>query len=338
MPLFGPPNIEKLEARRDVNGLIKALRYPKDIKIRQRAAVALKKIGWQPGHDENAAWYWAIKHEWAKCIEIGEPAVEPLIAELKDDTLYGEQWKVAETLSKIGSPAVESLITVLKDNNLRGRHHAVIALGQIGDIRAVEPLIAALRDDNDYIRWNAARALGQIGDARAVEPLIAAFKDSDGYVRQCATEALGEIGDARTIKPLIAALKDNDKGVHNNATEALEKIGWQPGQDKSGARYWVAKQEWAKCIEIGAPAVESLITALDDVSWDVRKAAARALVAMYWGNKLDLASKQRILALRSKIVERHFEQHKDVTESCAMGPGQHLDYHSDHGIGVDFFL
>ncbi len=30
MPLFGPPNIEKLMAKRDVNGLIKALESSSD--------------------------------------------------------------------------------------------------------------------------------------------------------------------------------------------------------------------------------------------------------------------------------------------------------------------
>ena len=40
MPLFGPPDIEKLKTRRDVQGLIKALEYKKDITISQQAALA----------------------------------------------------------------------------------------------------------------------------------------------------------------------------------------------------------------------------------------------------------------------------------------------------------
>ena len=42
MPLFGPPNIEKLKEKRDVEGLIKALRH-KDAKIRCDAAEALAR-------------------------------------------------------------------------------------------------------------------------------------------------------------------------------------------------------------------------------------------------------------------------------------------------------
>ena len=51
MPLFGPPDVEKLKARRDVNGLIKALSYEKDskkdkpLRTRSEAARALGEIG-----------------------------------------------------------------------------------------------------------------------------------------------------------------------------------------------------------------------------------------------------------------------------------------------------
>lgn len=43
--LFGPPNVEKLAARRNVNGLVKALNYEKDVQVRCAAAEALGKIG-----------------------------------------------------------------------------------------------------------------------------------------------------------------------------------------------------------------------------------------------------------------------------------------------------
>lgn len=43
MPLFGPPNIPQLEAKRDTQGLIKALAY-KDAAIRIAAAEALAPL------------------------------------------------------------------------------------------------------------------------------------------------------------------------------------------------------------------------------------------------------------------------------------------------------
>ena len=52
MPLFGPPDVEKLKTRGDVKGLVKALDYKKDSKLRRDAAAALRSLDWQPGDDE----------------------------------------------------------------------------------------------------------------------------------------------------------------------------------------------------------------------------------------------------------------------------------------------
>ncbi|MGB9872500.1 MAG: HEAT repeat domain-containing protein, partial [Anaerolineae bacterium] len=98
MFLFGPPNIEKMKARGDVKGLIKALGYEKDWEIRrdaaralgelkdaravepliaalkdkdsdvrEAAAEALDRLGWKPEQDENGAWYWIGKQNWQQC-------------------------------------------------------------------------------------------------------------------------------------------------------------------------------------------------------------------------------------------------------------------------------
>ncbi len=45
MPLFGPPNVNKLAAKRDLAGLIKALGYQQDVGVRIGAVEALKGLG-----------------------------------------------------------------------------------------------------------------------------------------------------------------------------------------------------------------------------------------------------------------------------------------------------
>lgn len=57
--LFGPPDVENLKAKKDVEGLTKALEYKKDNDVRAEAAVALGKL-----RDEKA--------------------IEPIIHALKD--------------------------------------------------------------------------------------------------------------------------------------------------------------------------------------------------------------------------------------------------------------
>src|SRR5215467_11160530 len=117
--LFRPPNVEALEAKRDVQSLIKALGYQKRDNVRQAAAEALGKVG--------------------------APAVEPLIAALKEGYMHAA---ATEALSKIGAPAVEPLIAALKDQEINVRKAAAEVLGKIGDARAVEPLIAACNDQS----------------------------------------------------------------------------------------------------------------------------------------------------------------------------------------------
>jgi hypothetical protein len=100
-------------------------------------------------------------------------------------------------LVEIGEPAIEPLVAALQDRNKEVRALATSALREIleetKDARAVEPLIATLNHKNDDVRRRAALLLGIIGDTRAVEPLTAALKDKDEEVRERAAEALRNI-------------------------------------------------------------------------------------------------------------------------------------------------
>jgi HEAT repeat protein len=169
--LFGPPDVDKLEAKGDMKGLIRALGYQRDEGVRQAAASALGRIG--------------------------APVVKPLVAILVASDFGGSDVFAAKALGQIGAPAVEPLIAILPDD------HAAIALGEIGDPRAVGPLIALLP------ARGVARALGEIGDPRAILPLIIALLQSSpgsGWSERGAyAQALRKI-DAPAVEPLIDAL------------------------------------------------------------------------------------------------------------------------------------
>ena len=119
-------------------------------------------------------------------VRIGQPAVESLIASLKDSDLSCHR-RIADVLVKIGQPAVEALIACLaaKDGDSDVRRQAAETLGRLGDNRAVEVLTACLKDKEISVRREAIEALGKLGDKRAVEPLIAllATKDEESDVR-----------------------------------------------------------------------------------------------------------------------------------------------------------
>lgn len=247
MLFFGPPNVEKLEAKRDVHGLIKALGFKIDGTVRSGAAEALTRIG-EPAVAPLIAAYgnkdnniWVIKGAAEVLAAIGDArAVEPLSAALMHDGDGMLRAHAAEALGKIGAPAVMPLIDAFQHGYGSSRMWVAKALGATSDARAVEPLIAALISGDNPVRAHAAEALGKIGDVRAVEPLIVLLtnelRDWDSKYDQnlggretahMCVVALGKIGDIRAAEPLIQVLanelRDWDSKMSSEyATGSLE--------------------------------------------------------------------------------------------------------------------
>jgi HEAT repeat protein len=125
------------------------------------AANALDKIGWRPGQDENGATYWVVKRKWDKCIEIGAPAIEPLIAALKDDDRKIRP-SVANSLGQIGAQLEDVALRNRIIESLRVALNEFYGNGSSYDI-----------DEAWKVRNAAASALVKIGvsaEARNIEP------------------------------------------------------------------------------------------------------------------------------------------------------------------------
>ncbi|MFX0162829.1 MAG: HEAT repeat domain-containing protein, partial [Candidatus Hodarchaeota archaeon] len=94
------PDVEKMKLEKDVEGLIKALKYDGDWKVRWIVASALEEIG-------------------------GVRAVDALVRALKDEDV---QEKATMALVKKGEAAVELLIQALKDKDWEVRWRATSVL------------------------------------------------------------------------------------------------------------------------------------------------------------------------------------------------------------------
>jgi HEAT repeat protein len=175
---------------------------------------------------------------------------------------------------------VTGLIKALAHRKEAGvRRAAAQALGENPGPMAVEPLIAALKDQDAQVRVAAVAALGRQRDARAAESLAALLRRGVFELREAAAEALGQTGDARAVPPLLGALRDPEHSVRRIAAGALDLLGWEPDRGTDGAAYWVAKEEWARCGTLGAPAIGPLTGVLEDpyFSRDAYRAVAVAL-------------------------------------------------------------
>jgi hypothetical protein len=75
----------------------------------EKAAHALEKLGWKPDTVERSVFYYLTLNQLDRCLEMGEPAVVPLIA-----LLWNRPSNSAEVLEKMGPLAVEPLCNALK--------------------------------------------------------------------------------------------------------------------------------------------------------------------------------------------------------------------------------
>ena len=199
MGLFGPPDIEKLQAEGDVIRLSKALGYKQDNKIRLAAVAALAELG-------------------------DTEAVEPLIATLSDPDVELRK-AVITALGYLGdSRALEPLVMALADPSWSVYATAVDALGALGDPRAAPALIAAMGRSTVMVQLETSDALVRIGAPEEV--LLEALAGDDVFVRRVAVRALGPLGDSRAVEPLISVLANTKSAIlRGEAAEALGQIG-----------------------------------------------------------------------------------------------------------------
>ena len=195
-------------------------------------------------------------------VQIGGPAVEPLIAALGR---YDEGWHrehIAESLGLIGdSRALAPLINLLdkgsaglvaiavgrtggeqaSDALLRAynrvgdaanNRYLVYALGYSQDERFLPILLDMVAQEDRSVKLDAIIALGHLGNRDAVPALVKLLQDEDLHARWYSCEALGEIGDPEAILPLQELLdREEESVVRNAAADALEKISRRGGRE-----------------------------------------------------------------------------------------------------------
>ena len=212
------PNVEKMEAQKDIDGLIKKLEYSDtekdqvaaaaalgrigdkraveplilclendDYSFHKTAAEALLKLGWKPRNDTEKVRFLIALGDWKKVVELREVAIEPLISTLKKKK-YSDRLDAAKALGEIGYAcrfaggeiAVDPLINLLQDQDQGIRDVAAYWLGKIGNKKAIKPLIH-LMQSRDYIsmRHTAARSLKNMGDTSAIELMNAIEKEAE---------------------------------------------------------------------------------------------------------------------------------------------------------------
>jgi HEAT repeat protein len=259
MGLLGPPDVKKMLARKDVGGLIKALRY-KDSQIRQKAAHALGDIRDKKACealllalDDEDSYVCALSVEALGYLKDSR-AVDPLVRILQRNTIDTTSKNASLAIKRIGDPPPNSILVDLlshKSKNVREdiaellykrgwkpgtdelkvkyyvaqeKWYKTVQLGTIG----VDPLINALIDISSQEK--AAEALGEIGDKKAVPYLISVLDRRGRRETNCAViKALGKIGDVTALDVLGSLLEDDD--LVYDVAQAIGQIGGDQAAD-----------------------------------------------------------------------------------------------------------
>ncbi|MGB2599454.1 MAG: HEAT repeat domain-containing protein, partial [Candidatus Omnitrophota bacterium] len=162
--------------------------------LREKAATALRELGWAPEDVQEGVSFHLGKQNWEELIKIGTPAAGPLAARL--EKLYNEE----EELKSI-----------------------IAALGKIGDPIAVPAVAKKLRHFNGYVMEYAAKALGEIGNPAAIPALLETLDNINTNIRQAAFNALCKICEEHPDS-LIELLNEAIKKRDNVKIEKLESI------------------------------------------------------------------------------------------------------------------
>ncbi|WP_321506768.1 HEAT repeat domain-containing protein [uncultured Methanoregula sp.] len=221
--LFKPkkPDVEELKRRKDIHGLIRALRF-RDISVQLEAAQALGTLG-----PDALKYLHRALGSRNKTVKLG---------------IIGALTEIRSTES------IPPLIAALSDENSEVQWQAAIALGEIGDPEATGPLVSAMGAPDKYVRFGAAISLSRIGwkpqdpheratylsameewkaireiGKPAVPALVGLLRDRDAGVRLKAVELLGATGDRSATPALMQSLGDENREVRWGAALAAPR-------------------------------------------------------------------------------------------------------------------
>lgn len=224
---------------------------------------------------------------------IGSPSIRFLLAAYDTADPQVEK-RLDGILATMRGKILDEIIGAVQDPSPRIRGSAVRNLGFIPHEKAVKALGWVIFSEEDPgVRMIAAESLGTQGSPQGIRPLIHCLSGAPG-LKHAAITSLGKIGtaDAATAligalagadeettrlialslnqfpevaqPALIGALQEGEKEFRLAVARALDMLGWQPSDIPGKIRYFVAKGEFRELKSLGLPALEFLVSALDD--------------------------------------------------------------------------
>ena len=222
-------------------------------------------------------------HAVRRLVELGEPAVDPLLLALADERT---RWLASGALINLGEPAVRKTVLALKHPDPAIRRNALFVLRQL-DARAAAPSIQnALSDPDPSVQVQAVQTVAQFGGEGALRLVLGKAHSPVPEVREAAVGSLPKFGEEAV--PALLSLLDpvRPDDVRIQAIRALGTLGSREalgrlvkaGSDPSPMVRYYACQALG---DTGDPSVLPVLgTLLADPDPEVRQAASEACARM----------------------------------------------------------
>lgn len=245
LEIFGKPDIKEL---------LIALCSPAP-KVREKAGKILTRIGWEPPPDPKEKVFWYTRMHslsaWEKCLDMGAPAIEPLVDIMKDPALIAPRAREAEYIDK-QTTSLEWVISCLErlgwfprdesEFNAYAKNPGLIKYPKVMTSEESFAFLCSICRDSSRLFHReviAAEALGNRRDPRAVEILVNQGKKNyeiEGF-QKAVVGALGKIGTDKALAALKstisttydirlrdAAIQSLSESKNAKAVETLEKL------------------------------------------------------------------------------------------------------------------
>jgi hypothetical protein len=284
MRLF-KPNVKKMAAARDINGLANTL-YDKEVEIRRAAIEALAEIGSQPAIEKLIL---RMKSEDAlqteldqALVDLGQKSVMALLESFGKGWSEDETRRILDILVRIGGQQCATGLAKRLEFSTRFPSLLENALVRLAPV-SVYPLCNVVehhdsRDAAQQARIAAAKILLKIADPSSASTLAYWSTSYDPELHRIARQALIKIGQPAT-GPLVEMLTNGTQQGRRIAAEILRSMDWQAEDERQRARLALVLEDWNELADkqLSTIAIDFLLSDFLAVDGDNMKAALEKL-------------------------------------------------------------
>jgi len=157
----------------------------------------------------------------------------------------------------------KNLLKGLESNSLDIQRKSALGLLEIKD-----QVMDELLDNFDNLRpggkKNLVVVMGKIKNEKSAGLLINILKDSDVLLRDKAVESLLSLGKDLVATRLLDAMKEGNRGFLSEALKVLNRMDIADIPKDKKIHYFIARDEYHECVDIGEITVEPLLNSLEE--------------------------------------------------------------------------